>query len=100
MDCTSLALQVAPVSYYCLRKIIGLRPKLGNTYYHIIIYGAFGYIWVQSHADIVTIQFFQFWKKGGGVILSPSTCGFIKAVNFKLFFSIIYWQYEELKVGR
>ena len=36
MDCTSLALQVAPVSYYCSRKIIGLRPKLGNTYYHII----------------------------------------------------------------
>ena len=37
MDCASLALQVAPVSYYCLSKIIGLRPKLGNTYYHIII---------------------------------------------------------------
>jgi hypothetical protein len=31
-----LAQQVAPVSYYCLRKIIGLRPKLGNTYYHIM----------------------------------------------------------------
>jgi hypothetical protein len=27
---------VAPVSYYCLQNIIGLRPKLGNTYYHII----------------------------------------------------------------
>jgi hypothetical protein len=27
--------QVAPVSYYCLQEIIGLRPKLGNTYYHI-----------------------------------------------------------------
>ena len=25
---------VAPVSYYCLTNIIGLRPKLGNTYYH------------------------------------------------------------------
>jgi hypothetical protein len=36
MDCASLALQVAPFSYYCLSKIIGLRPKLGNTYYHII----------------------------------------------------------------
>ena len=21
---------------HCLKKIIGLRPKLGNTYYHII----------------------------------------------------------------
>ena len=31
----SLALQVAPVSYYCLNFFIGLRPKLGNTYYHI-----------------------------------------------------------------
>jgi hypothetical protein len=28
--------QVAPVSYYCLICFIGLRPKLGNTYYHII----------------------------------------------------------------
>jgi hypothetical protein len=30
-----LALQVAPVSYYCLNIFIGPRPKLGNTYYHI-----------------------------------------------------------------
>jgi hypothetical protein len=37
VDCASLALQVAPVSYYCLKKIIGLRPKLGNTYYHITL---------------------------------------------------------------
>ena len=36
VDCASLALQVAPVSYYCLKKIIGLRPRLGNTYYHIM----------------------------------------------------------------
>jgi hypothetical protein len=35
VDCASLALQVAPVSYYCLNFFIGLRPKLGNTYYHI-----------------------------------------------------------------
>jgi hypothetical protein len=35
VDCASLALQVAPVSYYCLKMFIGLRPKLGNTYYHI-----------------------------------------------------------------
>jgi hypothetical protein len=35
VDCASLALQVAPVSYYCLKNIIGFRPKLGNTYYHI-----------------------------------------------------------------
>ena len=35
MDCASLALQVAPISYYCLKKFIGLRPKLGNTFYHI-----------------------------------------------------------------
>ena len=26
---------LAPVSYYCLIFFIGLRPKLGNTYYHI-----------------------------------------------------------------
>ena len=26
---------VAPFSYYCLTVFIGLRPKLGNTYYHI-----------------------------------------------------------------
>ena len=38
MDCASLALQVAPVSYYCLNFFIGLRPKLGNTYYHITIF--------------------------------------------------------------
>ena len=37
VDCASLALPVAPVSYYCLKKIIGLRPKLGNTYYHITL---------------------------------------------------------------
>ena len=36
VDCASLALQVAPVSYYCLIFFIGLRPKLGYTYYHII----------------------------------------------------------------
>ena len=36
VDCASLALQVAPVSYYCLIFFIGLRPKLGNTYYHIM----------------------------------------------------------------
>jgi hypothetical protein len=36
VDCDSLALQVAPVSYYCLIFFIGLRPKLGNTYYHIM----------------------------------------------------------------
>jgi hypothetical protein len=35
VDCASLALQVAPVSYYCLKFFIGLRPKIGNTYYHI-----------------------------------------------------------------
>ena len=33
MDFASLALQVAPVSYYCLIFFIGLRPKLGKTYY-------------------------------------------------------------------
>ena len=38
VDFASLALQVAPVSYYCLTFFIGLRPKLGNTYYHIIYY--------------------------------------------------------------
>ena len=37
MDCTSLALQVAPVSYYCLIFFIGFGPKLGNTYYHITL---------------------------------------------------------------
>jgi hypothetical protein len=42
VDCASLALQVAPVSYYCLQKIIGLRPKLGNTYYHIMHYSLKG----------------------------------------------------------
>ena len=36
VDCASLSLQVAPVSYYCLIFFIGLRPKLGCTYYHII----------------------------------------------------------------
>jgi hypothetical protein len=36
VDCASLALQVAPVSYYCLNFVIGLHPKLGNTYYHFM----------------------------------------------------------------
>ena len=36
VDCASLALQVAPVSYYYLIFFIGLRPKLRNTYYHIM----------------------------------------------------------------
>jgi hypothetical protein len=36
VDCASLALQVASVSYYCLIFFIGLRPKLGNNYYHIM----------------------------------------------------------------
>ena len=38
MDFASLALQVAPVSYYCFKFSIRLRPKLGITYYHIIYY--------------------------------------------------------------
>jgi hypothetical protein len=36
LSCASLALQVATVSYHCLFFFIGLRSKLGNTYYHII----------------------------------------------------------------
>ena len=36
MDFASLAIQVAHVSYYCLNFCIGLRRKLGNTYYHIM----------------------------------------------------------------
>ena len=36
VDCASLAQQVAPVSYYCLIFFIGLHPKLGYSYYHII----------------------------------------------------------------
>jgi hypothetical protein len=34
------------LSLYCLKNIIGLRPKLGNTYYHII------YIQTEFSADL------------------------------------------------
>jgi hypothetical protein len=36
IQCIKIVSQVAPVSYYCLNFFIGLRPKLGNTFYHII----------------------------------------------------------------
>ena len=56
MDCTSLALQVAPVSYYFFIFFIGLRPKLGNTYYHINYNSKHldireQFIWLMSNED-------------------------------------------------
>ena len=51
VDCTSLALQVAPVSYYCLIFFIGLRPKLGNTHYHINLWWTYSVIlipWIKK----------------------------------------------------
>ena len=107
MDCASLSLQVAPVSYHCLIFFIGLRPKLGNTYYHIIfnvrtpslearnirLVNIITYVIEESKlisenmsANVISLPWRRFWEGAGALPLFPDArpflMGFIGALPF------------------